>query len=573
MIHHETSRDFNDPRNPTDSESRYEPTPPMEGRKLKETPTSAPLPASWSAYYVVLVIATLLLIITLFSTRRARGDITPTPPAPRDLDSNGDGKIDEADLALFTSWFEAGDARADYDGDGFVTGEDHDQYTKEFSMTDGWSTYQLAPGAVEFLCNSDAEWKAAWSKADPERGDHILLHAGGTFGSLGKIPFGGTISRPMLIGRYGDGPNPIVLCHGTEPGIECTGGGGAPPAYYLAIVGIHFTTDRAGDQPAGGVVFIRAGRLDVEDCQIEGFSDNLNVRGPVSSPAKLRLHRSFIAGAYSRNGSHSQGIYVQDLESAEITENTLYHNGWKDPADRTIYNHNLYAGTGTRRVVLRSNLSIAASATGLAAPYECVIEGNLVADCPVGMFFRPGCSVINNVVVGSGDIDAAHPRGMGMQLLSIHQAEDGTYDGPVGPARIEGNIVANKRPGTAGKGSAFIVNSNADGIRCPVYLTNNIGAAWPNEPDVLGGIDVDPKSPPKGDADPISVDGHQYAGTAAPISSWPDPSRNLDAYARSIGLRDTQELVDKSRENRRGFWNRALTADAAREWIAQGFSR
>jgi len=528
------------------------------------------------AIKMAIALAFLLLVLKFFIEFTGKADgampmLTPAAASARSLDVNGDGVVNDSDLAAFKRLFEAGDIGADFDGDGFVTGDDYDAFVLAFDPGDGWTVYPLADGAVEFRCSTDAQVKEAWTKIDRARGDRILLEAGRTFGPLGKLPFAGSPDRPMLIGRFGDGPNPIVQCKGTQAGVECSGGGGSPPAYYLQLVGLDIRTTRAGNEPASGIFFGRGGSISIEGCRVSGFADNLNIQGPASSPAKFRLHRSYIGDSYSRDGSHSQGIYLQDLASAEITENTFFHNGYLDEADRTIFNHNTYLSRGVRKVVYRDNLSVAASATGLCCNYESVFEGNLVVDCPVGIFFRPGSTVTNNVVIGSADIAPDIQRGMGINLLGVHE-DGGAPDGPVGPARIEGNIVASKNAGV-GREAAFIINANNDGIACSVFVKDNIVFDWPSWPTVLGGVDVEPTTPPKGNADSIAVDGHQYASKAFPLSSWPSPGRTLDGYAKSIGLKDQGEFMARASMNRIGAWDEKLTGRAARAWIAEGYGR
>ena len=530
----------------------------------------------WAFVFRFCVIAAAVFLVLYFFvkfTGKADGAVAGPSGSSLSCDFNGDGFVTGEDFDAYVAAFRAGDASSDFNGDGFVTGEDFDAFTLAFGAVDGWTLYPLAEGAVEFRCFNDAQVKDAWTKIDRSRGDRILLAAGQTFSSLGKLPFAGSPDRPMLIGRFGDGPNPVVQCRGTQPGLECSGGGGSPPSFYLQVVGLTFQTDRGDKDAASGIFFGRGGSLSIEGCSVVGFSDNLNVQGPASAPARFRLHRSYIGYAYSRDGSHSQGIYLQDLASAEITENVFDHNGWKDAADRTIFNHNTYLSRGVRRVVLRGNLSVDASATGLASNYESVIDRNLVVNCPVGIFFRPGSSVTDNVIVGSGDIAPDIQRGMGLQLLSVHPDDSGGFDGPIGPARIEGNIVASKGPAVAGREAAIIVNSNSDGLACPVFISNNIVFDWPNWPGILGGVNVDPSVPSKGNADPIAVDGHQFAPNGSPLSSWPAAGRTLDGYAKSIGLKGQAEFLARAAENRIGAWDEKLTGLAARAWIAEGYGR
>jgi hypothetical protein len=47
-------------------------------------------------------------------------------------DLNEDGVVDAKDLAIFRAWWLAGDKRADFNADGFVNADDHDQFSERF---------------------------------------------------------------------------------------------------------------------------------------------------------------------------------------------------------------------------------------------------------------------------------------------------------------------------------------------------------------------------------------------------------------------------------------------------------
>ncbi len=59
-----------------------------------------------------------------------RLDFTFTPLCPSDI--NHDGWVNGDDFDEFTQWFDAGDARADYDGNGWVNGDDFDAFAIDF---------------------------------------------------------------------------------------------------------------------------------------------------------------------------------------------------------------------------------------------------------------------------------------------------------------------------------------------------------------------------------------------------------------------------------------------------------
>jgi hypothetical protein len=62
-----------------------------------------------------------------------------TTPNPADF--NGDGFVTGEDFDLFDQAFEAGDMSADFNGDGFLTGEDFDLFVQAFEIGDSASDF------------------------------------------------------------------------------------------------------------------------------------------------------------------------------------------------------------------------------------------------------------------------------------------------------------------------------------------------------------------------------------------------------------------------------------------------
>ncbi|MBL8761522.1 MAG: VCBS repeat-containing protein [Phycisphaerae bacterium] len=55
-----------------------------------------------------------------------------TPPCPADV--NEDGFVNGNDFDQFASWFDAGSALSDFNGDGFVNGNDYDEFAQAFDL-------------------------------------------------------------------------------------------------------------------------------------------------------------------------------------------------------------------------------------------------------------------------------------------------------------------------------------------------------------------------------------------------------------------------------------------------------
>jgi hypothetical protein len=73
---------------------------------------------------------------------------------------------------------------------------------------------------------------------------------------------------------------------------------------------------------------------------------------------------------------------------------------------------------------------------------------------------------------------------------------------------------------------------------------------------------------------------NQWLGETGDGSDWVrttffDPSRDIASYARSIGLSDAslEGFLAAAREQRRGHWDRQLTAEAVNDYIRAGFAR
>lgn len=473
---------------------------------------------------------------------------------PYNMDVNNDGKVNGEDLRLFQEWFELGDLRADFNGDGFVDGDDFDAFMNQFVLQAGWSVFPLAAGAKQFFCNTDAEVKTALASIVNGRGDQIFLTAGKEYKAIGLLPASGTEQNPLLISRCGDGPNPIVRCVGSEVPLECSGGGGRPSAYHVAVFGVSFE-----GKNGPGVTFLREGSLNLEGVHINGFADNLNIQGASKDrPARLRLHRTIIANSCSKPDSsgrvaHSQGIYAENVEMVGPgSECVLYHNGWETDADRTIFNHNTYFGANARNVGFVDSISAKASASGLSSNYEAHFDNNLVVDCPVPIWARPSATITNNVVLGSADVDPSNPKGFGIWLLSAHtDAATGKPDGPNNPTLITRNIIAHKQSGV-GSQPAIRISSTADSIESKVSVLDNLVCDWGSTPPVS--VDALPVT-----AKDLII---QSNNTVRPK----DEVLTLGDYCLFIGCTEA-EFWQRALANRYGAWDPTYTADYVNRFI------
>jgi hypothetical protein len=220
--------------------------------------------------------------------------------------------------------------------------------------------------------------------------DWLLLKAGDTwtnqsFGNFSKS--GRSASEPMVISSYGSGARPFIKT-GTSDGLDMFG---STPVSHVYIVGLHLKAHTfTGSQGATGM-FLLADVNDilVEDCMIEGYSDNFVVQ----NASNFRLRYSVVVDSYS-TASHSQGIYAEGIDGLLIEQCVFDHNGWKEGvagAGATMYNHNIYIN-GCSNVVVRGNLFLRASSIGnkynsdgTGAFQNLLVENNFYIEGEVGI--------------------------------------------------------------------------------------------------------------------------------------------------------------------------------------------
>jgi len=220
--------------------------------------------------------------------------------------------------------------------------------------------------------------------------DWLLLKAGDTWTgqSLGNFSKSGrSASEPMVISSYGSGARPFLKT-GTSDGMDMFGDASINHVY---LVGLHFKAHTfTGSQGSTGL-FLLANPNDilVEDCMIEGYSDNIVLQNATN----FRLRYSVIADSFS-NSSHSQGIYAEGVDGLLIEKCVFDHNGWKEGAGgspATMYNHNTYIN-GCSNVVVRGNLFLRASSIGnkynsdsSGAFQHLLVENNFYIEGEVGI--------------------------------------------------------------------------------------------------------------------------------------------------------------------------------------------
>jgi len=342
--------------------------------------------------------------------------------------------------------------------------------------------------------------------------DHLLLRRGDVWDeSFGFWSTSGrSIIDPQVIGAYGEGDRPVLR---TGSGVGWRSGESG--LSFIAIQGIEFyahtrnPSDPAFAGPDGNVgIMVRQDGdwLLVEDCKIHWYQTNISCTSKQGLRTDLIVRRNVICDAYSV-GTHSQGIFANQMIGLHIEENVIDHNGWCDDRDTggrvpgagaTLFNHNLYLSTQNTLVSVAGNLITRASSHGIQLRAGGVIRDNCLAYDALNILFGSsktanipnGVSAVclDNVILHGTDINSRVPRQKGIQVTAIHDAI------------IAGNIVAHDSGGTTANGCTITA---LDPITSLAYQ-RNIFFGWDRgSPGIRGSAPI------------ISMveDGNYYSGT------------------------------------------------------------
>ena len=308
--------------------------------------------------------------------------------------------------------------------------------------------------------------------------DWLVLKCGDTFtddfGNFTKS--GRSDTEPMVITSYGSGARPLIRT-GSGDGLEMFGG---TPIAHVFIVGLHFQA-HTYTGTGGCAAFKLLAVIDdvlVEDCFIEGYSDNLVVQassGPSGSITNFRLRRSVIVDSYS-TANHSQGIYAEGIDGLLIEQCVFDHNGWNPSVlggEETVFNHNIYVQSDCLNVTILGNISAQASSHGLQLRPGGIAMENLFLKNAISMFAAgegagpPQTQVVDNVVLDGKDIDGA-PRGAGIEIFDSRNG------------LVKNNVVAHKPPGVGDQHAFWVEGQHDDigGVPYVIMFEDNIAYQW-----------------------------------------------------------------------------------------------
>ena len=398
----------------------------------------------------------------------------------------------------------------------------------------------------------------------------ILLHAGEVFReSLHNwIWPGNGPADQSIIGSYGSGPRPVLLC-GTGNGLYIGGGGGAPASMqWLAIVGLDLyasvrdpvSADYVAGSPGGSGVqlLLPSSNITIEDCRIRDFANGISIIGDDGPISHVTIRRSIVLDSWNGAG-HAQGLYIAKVDQLLIEENVIDHCGWSaDPAGvPTIFNHAIYLTDVTHlteRANVISNASSFGTKSGSEIPYGCgpsLIEANLFAGDgnnltfgtgtggPASLYQQSGAHIRGNVFHGTGRTLGGTLQSYGIAAVSC----DGLW--------VDSNLFLANQGGVS---MLVGLESSNVGYR-DVQIAHNVAYAWTD----------------------TSIQVPAIAATA--VSQWANhpqagltgTPRTPDTYAQALGLVNEAAWLVSLRNRPSGQWSAAYSALSAVTWLRAGY--
>jgi hypothetical protein len=366
--------------------------------------------------------------------------------------------------------------------------------------------------------------------------DWLLLRAGdqwneslGFWSKSGPGPVNGS-SNPMVIGAYWLLGNGSVLDPSTT-GQDSISGLAARPiihsstsdgisfqgtASHIVVESIQFMPDNTATPSLSyngansiGVTGLRAQLTAtdylVENCLFQGYKDDVVVGNPTTPVSHFTLRRCEVLDSYNHAGAHSQGFYASGSTSfLTIQGNVFDHDGWKNAADKTVFNHDMYINTGATFTLIGGIYDPDPNdhptpAPGLADPYTTDPNpGNIILESSLrGTLLRSGGTVVGNFYdQDSFAIQVGHTisvvknnvilEGTDLPSLASGVGIDAAFSIP--NVDIENNIVAHDS--SASESNVFGISVDAGGRNATIL--NNIVYDWrrPLTNAVTGGTNI-----------------------------------------------------------------------------------
>lgn len=441
--------------------------------------------------------------------------------------------------------------------------------------------------------------------------DWLLLRCGDSWHEVFKDwPRSGRSETELSrLGSYGTGPRPHLFC-GADHGIYSGSWDAAAPRRHIAFTDICFTGEYDGTTGSPAAIRLLGNWSDVliENCYAERFFQAyvFDCDPTTQTISNVRLRRDVgVDSFHDLSAGHPQGAYFGGVNGLLIEECLFDHNGWSETIPGmvpTIFRHNIYIQSNCQNVTTRGIISARAGATGMQQRCGGICEGHLFLANPINIVFGTGGTVRNCVVIDSRDIDAANPRGIGIQCTG------GTgHD-------VYGNICTTRTyPGTWNiqafsiDGAWGTVNLH-DNIAWNWFAAGNSGScleAWgqpfasltvtrnrfymPGGGDLIGQhVAVPTTSYGSNTYLAVKPAPFTYIDAAQTFPVWSaardpsvlvdnaglvDPGRTTATYMGSLGKAPTLEaFLAEARLQARGNWRAEYTAAAVNAYVRAGFA-
>lgn len=457
--------------------------------------------------------------------------------------------------------------------------------------------------------------------------DWLLLKRGDVFDSrIGQwVTSGRSNTERQLISSYGTSTQRPLLRTGTQDGISTLFSGSSPARIdHVAIVGLEFWahTYTGTGNPSGVAWLIESDDTVIEDCLIRGYEIDVMFTDYGGRKSNIQVRRNVLVDAFSTTGTVGHGLYVSGCDTVLIEDNVIDHNGWNPSipgATPSMFRHGVYiqSGGGTcTGVTLRGNIISNSASHGLHLRPGGVAEDNLFVQNSIALSLGGGnepdpggVNVIakGNVILDGKDIDAANPRGWGIDLSNIASAQ------------VSYNIVANQSAGHFPVPLSMGAGALGFGVHNAV-VEHNIFSGWGGSAVISGAstqfsgvmlryndfnqnvstdqiIDHLTSSSTSGfdslqnrfyclgNTNAWMLIGSSTASVATwgsivgdsgsttlPNNAYPDPTRSLARYHQSIGgAANNAAFLAQARLQSRANWRAEYTAAAAIAYVRAGF--
>lgn len=419
-----------------------------------------------------------------------------------------------------------------------------------------------------------------------------------------------------------------TIIHGQNGGLTSTTGCGNVMLQSLVIAAPGrdphsptYTTAARNSAPAGLSTFAKASAIIFDDCRFTFLRGGIELQGIDDSAwiTDVMLNRCTVDSCYNANGM-SSGIFTAFTWRTTFQESYIIGNGLNLDLGITgsHFNQGLYYNQDSGGLRFMYSLSAENAHAGIQnrGGFDNLVYGSVFALNAMnlngghGQNYFPAqyttFSFIDNSISGSRDAGVSGPRGWGFSGGRCHSMNaTGTLiigsptssstanvyalglnalSPPTEIAKIAGTVVYNYATSVPGSIIELGTEPWAPGVRFSGNQLFDQNAqfydARTNPPGAWMQYNtVKVRTPDRGPAATIAGRGVTTSEalrsvgllSESVVPNFPDPTRNLDTYARSIGLPNQAALFDACKLQRRGAWREDLSPIAIANYLRDGF--